>query len=169
MFLQIQLQFNRENSLLSAKMIEDVHQSFRKKNTKKIDEEFLMKTLANNVMTNSKVVLGIFDFGGQDVFMVIHHLFLTLFGFYIIVFNMEDLRGGAETQEKCKKYLFFWVNSILMHTLRKQGDGFLVAPFAFVGTHKDTVSSEADHIAISDFLEEEFGRNQAWNFMVHNG
>ena len=129
-----------------------------------------MKTLADNVVTNSKVVLGIFDFGGQKVFYVIHHLFLTKYGLYLIVFNMEDLRGGVEMQEKCFKYIRFWLESVSMHTQRKGAVGmFLMAPFAIVGTHKDTLPSEADHNEISKTLAEEFGSNEAWNFLIHNG
>ena len=118
----------------------------KKKSKSKVDEEFLMKALADSVLTDSKVVLGIFDFGGQKVFNAIHHFFLTRFGVYLVAFNMEDLCGSSEQLKKSLRYLHFWINSVGMHTQYIDADGTLkTAPLALVGTHKDKVPSAADH------------------------
>lgn len=39
--------------------------------------------------------LSMWDFGGQDVFYTLHHLFLTRYGVYLIAFNMEWLLPSA--------------------------------------------------------------------------
>ena len=54
----------------------------------KIDDEIVMKCLADSVHTESKLILSVFDYGGQSVFNVIHHFFLTRYGVYCLVFNM---------------------------------------------------------------------------------
>ena len=61
----------------------------------KIDETLVMKCLANNVALQSKYTVSLFDFGGQSVFNVIHPFFLTRFGIYVVVFNMEWLIGDS--------------------------------------------------------------------------
>ena len=53
-----------------------------------IDDELVMKCLADSIHTESKLILSVFDYGGQNVFNVIHHFFLTRYGVYCLVFNM---------------------------------------------------------------------------------
>lgn len=53
-----------------------------------IDNELVMKCLANGIQTESKFIISLFDFGGQSVFNVIHPFFLTKYGVYIVTFNM---------------------------------------------------------------------------------
>ena len=67
------------------------------------------------IPTDSDLSLALFDFGGQSIFNVIHHLFITPLGMYAIVFNMEFLRdaSGAEYAE-CTDYMRFWLNSLIV-------------------------------------------------------
>lgn len=53
-----------------------------------IDDDLVMKCLADSIHTESKLILSVFDYGGQSVFNVIHHFFLTRYGVYCLVFNM---------------------------------------------------------------------------------
>eukprot|EP01041_Mallomonas_annulata_P000465 gene465-868_t len=62
-----------------------------KKTEANTDNILIMKTLADKVYTESKFILSVYDFGGQSVFDVIHPFFLTQYGIYIIVFDMEWL------------------------------------------------------------------------------
>jgi hypothetical protein len=76
-----------------------------------------MNCLANQKLSESELVLSIFDFGGQSVFNVIHHLFLTSSGMYLLIFNMEDFTAAdARRKQQCLDYLKFWLNSISIHT-----------------------------------------------------
>ncbi len=59
-----------------------------------VDEELVMKCLADKVSLDSKYTIALFDFGGQSVFNVIHPFFLTKYGVYIVTFNMEWLLGS---------------------------------------------------------------------------
>lgn len=54
-----------------------------------IDEELVMRCYNEGMSVSSADLrLSIFDYGGQSVFNVVHHLFLTQFGVYVAVFNM---------------------------------------------------------------------------------
>jgi GTPase SAR1 family protein len=136
------------------------------KNNKPVDDELVMKCLANNIKTDSKFVLSIFDFGGQSVFNVIHPFFLTRYGVYLIVFNMQwFLDPDERIRMECISYLTFWVNSVVIHTLNDREE---TAPIIFVGTRGDLVVSPADHESISTFLYQTFRSSIAWPFVLEN-
>jgi GTPase SAR1 family protein len=52
-----------------------------------VDQSFVLDCLAENVDLGT-MLISIFDYGGQSVFNVIHHFFLTRYGVYCLVFNM---------------------------------------------------------------------------------
>lgn len=100
----------------------------------------------------------VWDYGGQKVFDTLHHLFLTRYGVYPLLFNMQWLVPSATAEEKtkCLHYLRDWLNSISVHTRDDMGQ---FAPIFLVGTHKDAFAeSERPAIfqAISILLEQEF-------------
>jgi hypothetical protein len=71
--------------------------------------------------------------GGQSVFNVIHHLFLTTNGLYLVVFNMQWLLSDDEqVQRSCVQNLRFWLQSVYIHTY--QEDLHSTAPVILVGT-----------------------------------
>lgn len=77
------------------------------------------------------LVLTMWDYGGQSVFYTLHHVFLTRYGIYLLVFNMRAfVRNRAESTE----YLSFWLNSVGLHAPE--------APLFLVGTRADNLSSE---------------------------
>jgi hypothetical protein len=137
-----------------------------------IDKELLMKCLAEEVnISDSRFVISLFDFGGQSVFNVIHPFFLTRYGVYAVVFNMEWLLGdgaGGDSmaKEECLAYLNFWINSIVIHTYNPKTQE--TAPIVLIGTRKDKISSPRDHQAISLVLFEKFKNNTAWPFVIAN-
>ena len=98
---------------------------------------------------------------------VIHHFFLTRYGVYCVVFNMEWLAGSdMETTKRCLATLRFWINSIVVHTYDPNTNE--TAPVVFVGTRKDKVSSPADHHKISTVLYDNFSSSLAWPSVVEN-
>ena len=75
--------------------------------------------------------ISIWDYGGQSVFYTLHHLFLTRFGVYLVVFNLTEL---LERPDESSNYLLFWLNSIKLHAPS--------APVLLVGTFLDLLIDE---------------------------
>ena len=130
------------------------------------DNEAVMQCLGS-VAVKSDLILAMYDFGGQSVFSVIHHLFFTESGFYLIVFNMVELLSADQSiVQSCLSEIKFWFNSIIVHTVSSETKQ--VAPYAFVGTHKDMLSSQDEVEQISLMLEEIFSDSFAWLSIVKN-
>ena len=64
---------------------------------------------------SSSLVLALFDFGGQSIFNIIHHLFLTSYGVYVLVFTMVDILDDKKREQSLME-MSFWINSIVIHT-----------------------------------------------------
>ncbi|GBG35164.1 Leucine-rich repeat serine/threonine-protein kinase 1, partial [Hondaea fermentalgiana] len=106
----------------------------------------------------------IWDYGGQEVFYALHHLFLTQYGVYVVVFDMREVLGKEHFQEKLKEEEFaklasqddaiqtlrFWLDSIRLHA-----PGVEVA---LVGTFLDQVSELDQHDDIQEILEKKIFR-----------
>jgi hypothetical protein len=115
--------------------------------------------------------LSLLDFGGQEVFYSLHHLFITRFCVYVVTFNMEWLWDDASNEnfkkEECLSFLRFWLNSIYLHAQSPHGySGKEVAPIILVGTHKDKVSKPAHHGKISRLLYDRLHLSPAFRFIV---
>ena len=123
------------------------------------DEELVMRYLADVKVTESNMILSLFDFGGQSVFNIIHHLFLTSYGVYVVVFRMDDIIDNNK-RELSITNLSFWINSIVIHSRDvKTGKG---ASMFLVGTHKDKVRSHTKHKYISNLIKERFEYHIGW-------
>jgi GTPase SAR1 family protein len=114
----------------------------------------------------SELIISLYDFGGQDIFNVLHPFFMSKYGVYVVVFDMElFLSKEEEKRESCMKHLKFWMNSIVMHTsfdeLKQR-----TAPVAIVGTKKDVICNIEDHKKISEILEDNFYLNSAWKSLL---
>eukprot|EP00732_Lithocolla_globosa_P000159 Lithocolla_globosa_v1_NODE_34_length_8743_cov_33.461096.p1 type:complete len:975 gc:universal NODE_34_length_8743_cov_33.461096:3520-596(-) len=135
-------------------------------NPPKVDynPEFVMECLSDKVHLSSDLVFSIFDFGGQSVFNVIHHLFISPFGFYIVVFDMRTLASSASelVREESLRFIRFWLNSILIHTRNE------IPPIALVGTRADVVKDVKEHDSISRLLYQNFETNDLWPELVIN-
>jgi GTPase SAR1 family protein len=117
-----------------------------------LDEEMVMKALATLQDTDTGLLISLFDFGGQSVFEVIHHLFLTRNGVYALVFNMEWLAHDGPEKGKALRFMRNWLSSIAVHTLDRSTG--MSAPVVFVGTRLDHISTGAQHEQISTVLYE---------------
>eukprot|EP00924_Labyrinthula_sp_SR-Ha-C_P005938 snap_masked-scaffold_14-processed-gene-9.21-mRNA-1 protein AED:1.00 eAED:1.00 QI:0/-1/0/0/-1/1/1/0/988 len=70
----------------------------------------------------------IWDFAGQSIFYSLHHLFLTDFGCYLVVFNAKRVLLDDKNSMAAEiDYLVFWLNSKKLHAPR--------APVFIVGTN----------------------------------
>ena len=105
------------------------------------DHVQLLKTNAN--LTRTSLSFNIWDYGGQDVFYTLHHIFLTKYGAYCVVFNSVKL---YESSEKHVKFLEFWLNSIRLHA----GEAIVL----LVGTHYDKLKQYEDGKTINQKLVE---------------
>jgi len=97
----------------------------------KFDVGFFTKALASE--NSDSVSFTIWDYGGQHVFYTLHHLFLTKYGTYLLVFDMRQFLGHTESAMNESIYnLKFWLNSVRIHAPK--------APIILVGTFSDEVS-----------------------------
>jgi hypothetical protein len=93
------------------------------------------------------------DFGGQQVYYVLHHLFITE-GVYCLCFNMLE---ALNNPNECMEYIAFWLNSAYSHVASKDDCSILL-----VGTHRDIVTDSLDHVKISDQLVRQFEQCSFW-------
>ena len=139
-----------------------------------VDDNFITKCLSNDVYSSSKFVVSLYDFGGQEVFNAIHPFYLTRFGIYVVVFDMEEMLSEDEKiRNECIASLSFWVNSVVVHSLSiiRTEDGHesqVTAPVAFVGTRKDKVPRPADHERISTMLNSLFSKSLIFSNILKN-
>eukprot|EP01038_Epipyxis_sp_PR26KG_P007083 gene7083-9667_t len=135
---------------------------------KGFDNEKIMSLLSDKVSFSNDIKVSVYDYGGQDVFASIHHLFLTKHGIYAIVFNMEWLLDNApfNTKNQCLSYIKFWFNSIAMHTHSTTDNS--IAPIILIGTRKDKVIDVNDHVKISLLLFNTFKLHIAWRSVCEN-
>jgi len=102
-----------------------------------IDEEEVAKKFDSNLVlskdgqTSSEVTFTIWDFGGQEIFYTLHHVFLTKYGVYLLVFNMNEL---LKKTDEGVRYLRFWLDSVKLHAPS--------APIILIGTFLDVVNGE---------------------------
>eukprot|EP00924_Labyrinthula_sp_SR-Ha-C_P012290 snap_masked-scaffold_10-processed-gene-2.29-mRNA-1 protein AED:1.00 eAED:1.00 QI:0/0/0/0/1/1/8/0/788 len=112
------------------------------------DEKFIegMKTTSYGFST-SDVYFRVYDFGGQEIFSSVHHIFMNSNSLYFLVFNMTKISQNDLFRLK------FWCESILRNTEK--------APVIFVGTYlkrykrkhiKDT-NLERIQNKLQDFVE----------------
>lgn len=105
-------------------------------------------------------------FGGQSVFYILYHLFLTVFGTYVLTFSMDRLVPSAPPSEREQTLgmIRYWLDNIALHT--GTGHEEHNAPLFLVGTHKDKVPEPRDHEAISQLLWSNFSQHIQWPFVV---
>ena len=135
--------------------------------SRELDENTVMKMLATMKDKNSGLLISLFDFGGQSVFDIIHHLFLTRNGVYALVFNMEWLINDNQNEkQKALRFMRNWLSSIAVHTFNITTK--MTAPIVIVGTRLDKITNPSDHEKISTILHEHFSDNLAWRSVISN-
>ena len=93
---------------------------------KKLDLELLLKSKTEK----PSIRLQIWDYGGQTVFHTLHHLFLTRYGVYLLIFNSKHMLNDPDaTVFTLRK----WLHSIKLHAPE--------APVILVGTFLDKLGN----------------------------
>eukprot|EP00300_Choanocystis_sp_HF-7_P017405 c19720_g2_i6.p1 GENE.c19720_g2_i6~~c19720_g2_i6.p1 ORF type:complete len:648 (+),score=174.06 c19720_g2_i6:737-2680(+) len=107
------------------------------------------------------LIFSAWDYGGQEVFYSLHALFMTRYGVYLVVFNLEDLAESApeSVKARCLRFLRFWLFSVVMHALGPDGS---TPPVHIVGTHKDKVFDRREHERISTLIHDTFAASLVW-------
>lgn len=85
------------------------------------------------------MTLTIYDYGGQSVFNSLHHLLLTQFGVYLIIF---DTRRFIEAETDALSFLSFWLHSVNLHASQ--------APVILVATHAEGPRAKAKALSRID-------------------
>ena len=77
--------------------------------------EELMRTLDEE---REDMAIELWDFGGQEIFYILYHLFLSEFGTYLLTFSMERLVPSAlpSDRERCLSMIRYWLDNIALHT-----------------------------------------------------
>jgi hypothetical protein len=132
----------------------------------------LFHSVVRYTETGEPIKLTLLDHAGQDIFYTLHHLFISRFGVYVVVFNMKWLWDNPSNMqnkaEESLSFLRFWLNSIFVHAQSPLGyEGREMAPIILVGTHKDVVSDPVDHSDIHDLLWSKLEHSPAWKHVVH--
>ena len=83
----------------------------------------------------NSVSISIWDFGGQRVFQTLHHLFLTQYGVYLLVFSVSE---AQQDFNRCKPFLKYWLSSISIFANS--------APIIMVGAFFDQALGESSKV-----------------------
>eukprot|EP00924_Labyrinthula_sp_SR-Ha-C_P016531 snap_masked-scaffold_6-processed-gene-6.35-mRNA-1 protein AED:0.46 eAED:0.46 QI:0/-1/0/1/-1/1/1/0/869 len=113
-------------------------------------EEYLE---GENDLARDDLSFSIWDFGGQEVFYSLHHLFMTEYGCYLIIFNAENILNDVDGSQSSQiAFLKFWLNSKKLHARS--------APLILVGTHCEgftKVEYKQVHYIIEEAIMQETG------------
>jgi GTPase SAR1 family protein len=104
-----------------------------------------------------EIIFHTWDFGGQQVYYVLHHIFITG-GVYCLVFDMCEAQNKLQV---CLRYLAFWLTSVHCHISAKDECSIIL-----VGTHRDIVCSHEEHVAISDAIYSTFAHCSFWERLI---
>jgi len=102
----------------------------------------------------------IWDYGGQRIFYTLHHMFLTQYGVYLLVFDMRDIvlkRDHSTVSETLK----FWLRSIQLHAPS--------APVLVIGTFYDIVKDEKALMKVNDYLGKLINEGKFSNVVKNSG
>ena len=142
-----------------------------------------IRRLAGTLKTRDSLIIEGWDLGGQPIFAILHHLYMTRFSLFCELFDMRhlvpdaeqrfpdafpDVPHGVSPREHALGAMRFWLNSIVVHTAGADPEDDFCAPFVLVGTHKDIVQSTQDHMQISKLLHDTFGSHPAWPKLQRN-
>jgi len=111
----------------------------------------------NSNQPEKQLSFSIWDYGGQEVFYALHHIFLTQFGIYLLVFDMREF---LKNMEIAQRYVRFWLNSVKLYAPK--------APLLLVGTYCDVVYSPKDHKKIDHMLRDELNLGNYSNVILNN-
>ncbi|GBG35241.1 Leucine-rich repeat serine/threonine-protein kinase 1, partial [Hondaea fermentalgiana] len=130
--------FRKSESQVSEYRKSETRKSVEHRASMRFNEENIAKANRTSLRVRVKKQAGspdeevsftIWDYGGQEVFYALHHLFLTQYGVYVLVFDMREVLGkdsfaevleaekfeNLASQEDALNTLRFWIDSIRLH------------------------------------------------------
>ena len=137
----------------------------------KISEQTLLKTSAAAMKKYTDLGLSdlnryhIWDCGGQKVFYPLHHLFMTRYGIYLIVFDMCLILDEKRSQT-CLQFIRFWLNSVWAHGRHIENGATKLCKVVLLGTHKDIISTWDEHRSINEKLTAAFCKHPIWKYLT---
>ncbi|CAE7760870.1 Pip5kl1 [Symbiodinium necroappetens] len=105
----------------------------------------------NTSHEDKTVVLEAYDFGGQEVYYAMHHLFLSDYGIYLACIDLSAFNAmGVEEAKESEasdtwQALEWWLASIAVHAPN--------SPVAIVGTHDDCLSQDSRRTVYAEVNE----------------
>ena len=90
-----------------------------------------IRRLAGNLKTRDSLIIEGWDIGGQPIFAILHHLYMTRYSFFCELFDMRqlvpdaerrfpdafpDVPHGVSPRKHALAALRFWLNSNVVHT-----------------------------------------------------
>jgi GTPase SAR1 family protein len=158
----------------------DIPEDDKEQNQESYFDESFGRILSENVSHNTKFIITLYDFGGQDIFHVFHSFFMTKNAVYFVVFDLSDLLSEVACKvESCLHYIHVWLNSIALHTQKRnqthpavknvERSAVHMSPIALVGTKadvKDVIHNKAKLLEASVLLKTRFSNHVAWTFLI---
>ena len=95
-----------------------------------VQRETRLRLLFDPSTKANRLKMVIWDVAGQRVFNSLHHLYLTRYGVYLVVFNVAEL--AVDDKSETLGFLEFWMNTVNLHA---KG-----APVMLIGTHWDQLA-----------------------------
>jgi hypothetical protein len=96
--------------------------------------------LEGEVTSGKELGFSLWDFGGQDIFQKVQHLYLTRFAVYVLAFNLSDMLDELKRAEALS-HIADWYYAIDMHARdvrpNSDEDDLSLPPVILVGTHLD--------------------------------
>lgn len=105
--------------------------------------------IEENEATIGKLVFNLWDFSAQKVFDALHHIFMTEYGCYLLVFDATSLLN-EETRKKSLECVQFWLFS--------KKDYSPLAPVMLVGTYCEDLT-EVELKEVDELLSTVLGAN----------
>lgn len=116
--------------------------------------------------TTSSIVFNAWDFGGQELYYALHHVFIHSNAIYLVVFNLEDAYN-PDLRPDVLRNLVHWLNSIHTYSGPKPHKPSIhdaEENVILVGTHRDRLPAQDIDQALMDIdtaLDSAFSR-LAW-------
>jgi len=112
---------SKEQEMMHEQELETISldQDILPNQSKQVRKEIIQRDFNESLITEAAfkkndLTLSLWDFGGQNVFYTMHHIFLSAQGVYVIAFDMKEL-AEETTSGAALEYVGFWLKSIRLH------------------------------------------------------
>lgn len=126
-------------------------------NSFKMPVDLVIKHMSEAGEIEDVITLQTFDFAGQEEYHMLHHLFMSNKGLYLIVFDLSLWLDAENDDRLAEESLTFWICSVHCHAPESR--------VLLVGTHADLLGARRSHIlrAVESRVQNLLERNEALN------